>query len=135
MDEDPPDMNKFPRFQVWTDRVWEDFQEKVNITLRQNCCEDGDVTNAGSATVDFGSFDGENDWKYEVHVVPSGDDDRVKAAIEGMSRQKAWSNDFEADVIGWQEKLGDAMGDKEKLRPVRIIRGAEAETSSEGHFQ
>ena len=112
---------------------WNDFQEKVNKSLRESCCTGGVVTRPGSVLVDMGTFEGD-EWKYDVHVVPDRNDARVKAAIVEVNHNRAWELSFDKQVTGWHAKAEGAKGEKEKTWPVRIVYGTEA-SSSKGHFQ
>ena len=138
MKKDPPDQNKFPRFQCWTDHDWSDFQEKVNDELRNRCVQDGIIVNTGAVEVDMGSYQGA-EFKYLVTVAQeTNNHERVQEAIESKQHQANWEDDYAADCVGWQQKAaGDDMEGsetKEKFRPVRIIRGPD-EADPPGHFQ
>ena len=82
----------------------------------------------------MGTFE-EDEWKYDVHVVPDRNDARVKAAILEVNHNRAWELSFDKQVTGWHAKAEGAKGEKEKIRPVRILRNSAAEASCTGHFQ
>ena len=118
MAQDPPDQDKYPRFEVWTDSDWAEYQEKVNRELREKCCVDDSGELINSATVDVALGDpGDTEWEYIVHVVPGADE--IKTAIANVNQQKLWNKAWEQDVVGYQmQKHNDDM---KKARPVRMI--------------
>ena len=76
---DPPGDDMFPRFQVWDDHEWTDYQAGVSKSLLDE----------QFAEVDLGTFEGVA-YKYEVHVV---DDltwvhEDVESAVNNVKRHK-----------------------------------------------
>ena len=138
MAEDPPDKDKWPRFQCWTDQDWSDYRERNNAEMRAACVHEGseDVDMEGTVQVDMGEYQGHK-YEYEVNLVPDGNThDMVQRAIDDVKHHKSWKAEFEADIVGWQKKLDADPSDKKTvLRPVRILQSRSVEASTRGHFQ
>ena len=111
---DPPVEDMFPRFQVWNDHDWTDYQERVNQSLRDS----------RYAMVDLGAFE-EVVYRYEVHVVEEGsqDHDEVECAVNHVKHHKLWKNDeFEHQVVGWQINVEEDGAKKTTTNtPVRKL--------------
>ena len=109
---DPPVEDSFPRFQVWNDHGWTDYQEKVNKSLRDS----------RYARVDLGAIE-EVVYQYEVHVVEEGsqDHDEVQGAVRNVKHHKCWQLEFPPQVVGWQSKFEEEGVKKTKTRPVRKL--------------
>ena len=109
---DPPVEDIFPRFQVWNDYRWTDYQEKVNQSLRDS----------RYAKVDLGAIE-EVAYQYEVHVVEEGsqDHDEVQGAVRNVKHHKCWQLEFPPQVVGWQSKFEEEGLKKTKTRPVRKL--------------
>ena len=109
---DPPVEDIFPRFQVWNDYRWTDYQEKVNQSLRDS----------RYAKVDLGAIE-EVAYQYEVHVVEEGsqDHDQVQGAVRNVKHHKCWQLEFPPQVVGWQSKFEEEGLKKTKTRPVRKL--------------
>ena len=109
---DPPDEDMFPRFQVWNDHCWTNYQEGVNKSLRDN----------NFAEVDLGTIE-EKAYKYHVQVVDdvSWDED-VEIAVNNVRHHHFWQNDeFKHQVVGWQSRVQEEGAKKTKNRPVRRL--------------
>ena len=110
---DPPGDDMFPRFQVWNDHDWTDYQAGVSKSLLDE----------QFAEVDLGTFEGVA-YKYEVHVVDdlSWEHEDVDGAVNNVKHHKKWRNDeFEPQVVGWQSKVQEEGAKKTKTRPVRRL--------------
>ena len=57
---DPVNLETFPRFQVWNDHDWTDYQEGINSKLRNHSVREGSHASEYSATaqVDLGESEG-----------------------------------------------------------------------------
>jgi len=125
--QDPPDLNKFPRFQVWTDHEWFDFREKTQEELCQGAVVNGEIRHSASVQYDMG---GGPEYQYAVSVFPEEEiagetKEELTVAVDAVSHHKHWTGG--ANICGWQ------ANHKRKRRPVRVVFQAEERRAGRAH--
>ena len=122
MAQDPPDQDKYPRFEVWIDTGWGEYQEKVNEEIRERCITQytGQLINGATVEVKLGE---EPEWQYLLIITPEADELKGKA-IDNVEHHKFWDRAWERDVVGYQMPRDNDV--PKKARPVRMISKPEA---------